>query len=623
MTDPVVLGTTGVSYERSAIEYWLSLHQTNPCTGALLNDNERVLIPNRALKDTIACYCSDIQRDIPTIETLISASCKLEEKNDELTSQLFELCRCGRLEAWDELNELSLGGNFTAKAFVSVMLHTSDTTVVPRDSATAAGLASEVCLWVEQARYRLNNFHLRAAYGLFYLHGVGIMANEEEAVMHFRIAAEEGSSVARCALGWCCLTGKGTARDPSEAARHFSLAINCSPGAQHGLGLCYLEGLGVDKDCREATRLLRLAVDQGYAPAQCALGGCYEGGRGVETNTVQAVELYRKAAGQGEPVALSHLHRMGVSDGKVSEEEVAKLYWACRCGKLESWNRLEQHAFSGHPTAQGYASIVLCLSDIASIPKNLRKSNFLASKVVRWAQGTADRDHSSHILFCLGYFSFEGIGNPRDDKEAVRYFKMASDRGNAAAQCSLGFCYIMGRGVEQDDNEAVKFNMLAAEQGFPAAQHNLGWCYDAGRGKPQDHCQAANYYRMAALQGYARSVCSLGVFYEYGTGVSRDMQLAVEYYKEAVEQGYAGGQTHLGLCYENAKGVPQNQAEAIRLYRLASEQGEEAASFNLGLCYEHGKGVDRSISLAIRYYRLSADKGLAKARQKLMSLGES
>ena len=51
--------------------------------------------------------------------------------------------------------------------------------------------------------------------------------------------------------------------------------------------------------------------------------------------------------------------------------------------------------------------------------------------------------------------------------------------------------YDNGRGVLQDYKEAVKWYRLAAEQGNANAQYNLGVMYDNGEGVPQDYKEAS------------------------------------------------------------------------------------------------------------------------------------
>jgi TPR repeat protein len=59
----------------------------------------------------------------------------------------------------------------------------------------------------------------------------------------------------------------------------------------------------------------------------------------------------------------------------------------------------------------------------------------------------------------------DGRGVQIDDAEAVRWYKKAAERGNAAAQYHLGARYTLGRGVQKDEVEADRWIRRAAEQG--------------------------------------------------------------------------------------------------------------------------------------------------------------
>lgn len=58
--------------------------------------------------------------------------------------------------------------------------------------------------------------------------------------------------------------------------------------------------------------------------------------------------------------------------------------------------------------------------------------------------------------------------------ETFAQCKRAAERGNATAQCGLGYMYGTGKGVERDYEEAVKWYRRSAEQGNASAQCNLG-----------------------------------------------------------------------------------------------------------------------------------------------------
>ena len=68
---------------------------------------------------------------------------------------------------------------------------------------------------------------------------------------------------------------------------------------------------------------------------------------------------------------------------------------------------------------------------------------------------------------------YKGEGVPQDYTEAMKWYRLAAEQGNAVGQYNLGLMYRKGEGVPQDDAEAVKWYSLAAEQGYYKAQHNL------------------------------------------------------------------------------------------------------------------------------------------------------
>ena len=79
----------------------------------------------------------------------------------------------------------------------------------------------------------------------------------------------------------------------------------------------------------------------------------------------------------------------------------------------------------------------------------------------------------------------------REDYEtSYKLFLPLAEQGDAEAQHNLGVMYDKGQGVPQDDKEAVKWYRLAAEQEHADAQYNLGLMYDKGIGVHQDFNEA-------------------------------------------------------------------------------------------------------------------------------------
>ena len=95
----------------------------------------------------------------------------------------------------------------------------------------------------------------------------------------------------------------------------------------------------------------------------------------------------------------------------------------------------------------------------------------------------------------------QGLGVPKDLKEAVRLFRLSAEQGDAYGQFNLGLMCHEGKGISQDYKEAVKWYRLAAEKSNPKAQFNLGFMYHKGQGVPQDNVSAYMWWNICASSG--------------------------------------------------------------------------------------------------------------------------
>lgn len=135
--------------------------------------------------------------------------------------------------------------------------------------------------------------------------------------------------------------------------------------------------------------------------------------------------------------------------------------------------------------------------------------------------------------------------------------------GNTTAQNNLGVAYAYGQGVPKDEKEAVKWFRRAAAQGDAHGEANLGAMYQHGRGVPLDFKEAFKWYRLAAVKGDAFGQASLGAMYANGQGVAQDNQEAVKWLRLAAAQGEPIGLSGLGLMYAYGRGV---QRDYVRAY---------------------------------------------------------
>ena len=90
-----------------------------------------------------------------------------------------------------------------------------------------------------------------------------------------------------------------------------------------------------------------------------------------------------------------------------------------------------------------------------------------------------------------------------DAQNAIKAARLRTEaeQGNAEAQEALGFFYCIGAGVPRDNVQAIMWFRKAAEQGNAEAQYRLGLKYYNGEGVPKDYAQAAFWWRKAAEQG--------------------------------------------------------------------------------------------------------------------------
>ncbi len=172
-------------------------------------------------------------------------------------------------------------------------------------------------------------------------------------------------------------------------------------------------------------------------------------------------------------------------------------------------------------------------------------------------------------------------GKSIDYAKAMKYYRIAAERGNTDAMVDIGYMYSNGLGVAKDAAEAVKWYRKAAEQRNSLAQHNLGYKYRYGEGVSQDYVEAVKWYRKAAEQGLASGQCNLGYMYYMGYGVEKDQVEANKWYRKAAEQGHRSAQYTLGLHHQYGEGVTKDLTQAKYWYEKTAALGDEEAKKKL------------------------------------------
>jgi len=127
--------------------------------------------------------------------------------------------------------------------------------------------------------------------------------------------------------------------------------------------------------------------------------------------------------------------------------------------------------------------------------------------------------------------------NASASKTDFAELRARAEAGDAIAQYNLAVTYDFGEDVPENNKEAVKWYRLAANQGVSEAQFNLALMYDEGEGVPVNDKEAVKWYRLAAKQGVANAQNNLAVMYANGEGVARNYVAALMWANIAVKNG--------------------------------------------------------------------------------------
>ncbi|BET26678.1 Sel1 repeat-containing protein [Limnobacter thiooxidans] len=122
-----------------------------------------------------------------------------------------------------------------------------------------------------------------------------------------------------------------------------------------------------------------------------------------------------------------------------------------------------------------------------------------------------------------------GKGAPRDGTEAMKWYRMAADRGNAEAQNSVGSTLQ----AEKRYEEALLWYEKASAQGHALATNNLAYLHDLGLGVKQDRRKGFELYSRAADLGWAEAMWNIANMYGAGQVGDKDMVSACVWAKRA------------------------------------------------------------------------------------------
>ncbi len=110
----------------------------------------------------------------------------------------------------------------------------------------------------------------------------------------------------------------------------------------------------------------------------------------------------------------------------------------------------------------------------------------------------ANEANEADLMYLSDYI---GLGVQQSYPEAVKWFQLAADKGDAAATNMLGVMYAQGLGLTRDNRNALKLFGQSAYLGCSSAMVNLGAVYASGRGVKHDNALAYAWLSAALAFG--------------------------------------------------------------------------------------------------------------------------
>jgi TPR repeat protein len=130
---------------------------------------------------------------------------------------------------------------------------------------------------------------------------------------------------------------------------------------------------------------------------------------------------------------------------------------------------------------------------------------------------------------------------------AMDNLSLPESMGGASRQTNAeqGVRYLFGRGVQQNNEKAFYYFKLAADKGHAAAQNEVAYLYATGKGTQQNYEKALYYYQLAAFQNVASAQFNLGLMYAKGLGTPVSDANARKWIEKSAELGFYPAKEYL------------------------------------------------------------------------------
>jgi hypothetical protein len=160
-----------------------------------------------------------------------------------------------------------------------------------------------------------------------------------------------------------------------------------------------------------------------------------------------------------------------------------------------------------------YACLVLVLLTSGALPARAQAPTKPNPEVARLTESAENGDAAAQLQLGMRSYEIGSRKRPPDYAEALKWFRLAADQGNAQAEDRMGMLYYFGRGVPQNYAEAARWYLLAAQGQNEHAERQLIEMYHLGLGVPRDFEESRKWAKVVNARHPDRSTMAVwGVF---------------------------------------------------------------------------------------------------------------
>lgn len=214
------------------------------------------------------------------------------------------------------------------------------------------------------------------------------------------------------------------------------------------------------------------------------------------------------------------------------------------------------------------------------------------------------------LLYQKGFEAFD----KQRYEEAIRYYKMAADKGSGDAMNDLGYLYETAEG-HIDATIAFDWYSRGVQVGSPHAANGLANCYQHGNGTAPDIRKAIDLYETAAAHHVPHAYYNLAMLYYKGEKVPQDYDKALRHFIYASRFGY-DCYNYVGYLFEEK----EDYNNAFDAYKSGVKNKDGYCAYQLARLYELGLGCKADPRKALGYYLKAVELGEDNAHLELHRL---